>query len=226
MARMDRDNVRGRRRLEHILGGIRERHYRILLGTQMLTKGHDFPSLGLVGVIDADQGMFSQEFRGPERLAQTLVQVAGRAGRRERPGLLVLQTRFPEHPLLRQLLSEGYAGFAAAALDLRRRSGWPPFAHLAVLRANAPEAASVREFLEQALGVAPQDGPGSAVEVLGPAPALMERRRDRNHAHLLARSSSRARLQEYLGRWVPAVRDLKRPRRVSWSVDVDPAEIG
>ncbi|MCY3941486.1 MAG: primosomal protein N' [Gammaproteobacteria bacterium] len=226
VARMDRDNVRGRRRLEHILGGIRERHYRILLGTQMLTKGHDFPSLGLVGVIDADQGMFSQEFRGPERLAQTLVQVAGRAGRRERPGLLVLQTRFPEHPLLRQLLKEGYGGFAATALDLRRRSGWPPYAHLALLRANAPEAASVREFLEQAIGVVPQDGSGSAVEVLGPAPALMERRRDRSHAHLLARSSSRAHLQEYLGRWIPAVRELKRPRRVSWSVDVDPAEIG
>ena len=226
VARMDRDNVRGRRRLEHILGGIRERRYRILLGTQMLTKGHDFPSLGLVGVIDADQGMFSQEFRGPERLAQTLVQVAGRAGRRERPGLLVLQTRFPEHPLLRQLLKEGYGGFAATALDLRRRSGWPPFAHLAVLRANAPEAASVREFLDRAKAAVPENGAGSAVDVLGPAPALMERRRDRNHAHLLARSPDRARLQSFLGRWIPAVRGLKRPRRVSWSVDVDPAEIG
>jgi hypothetical protein len=94
------------------------------------------------------------------------------------------------------------------------------------LRANAPEAASVREFLEQATGAAPQDGAGSGVEVLGPAPALMERRRDRSHAHLLARSTSRARLQEYLGRWIPAVRELKRPRRVSWSLDVDPAEIG
>ncbi len=226
VARMDRDNVRGRRRLENILGGIRERHYRILLGTQMLTKGHDFPSLGLVGVIDADQGMFSQEFRGPERLAQTLVQVAGRAGRRERPGLLVLQTRFPEHPLLRQLLKEGYAGFADAALDLRRRSGWPPFAHLAMLRANAPEAASVREFLDRAKATVAESGPGPEVEVLGPAPALMERRRDRNHAHLLARSPDRARLQEFLGRWIPAVRELDRPRRVSWSVDVDPAEIG
>lgn len=226
VARMDRDNVRGRRRLEHILGGIRERHYRILLGTQMLTKGHDFPSLGLVGVIDADQGMFSQEFRGPERLAQTLVQVAGRAGRRERPGLLVLQTRFPDHPLLRQLLKEGYAGFAATALDLRRQSGWPPFAHLAVLRASAPEAASVREFLERAKDAVADSGADSAMEVLGPAPALMERRRDRNHAHLLARSSSRALLQAFLGRWIPAVRELKRPRRVRWSVDVDPAEIG
>lgn len=226
VARMDRDNVRGRRRLENILGGIRERHYRILLGTQMLTKGHDFPSLGLVGVIDADQGMFSQEFRGPERLAQTLVQVAGRAGRRERPGLLVLQTRFPEHPLLRQLLKEGYGGFAASALDLRRLSGWPPFAHLALLRANAPEAASVREFLDRAKAAAPENGAGSAVEVLGPAPALMERRRDRNHAHLLARSPDRARLQAFLGRWIPAVRELPRLRRVSWSLDVDPAEIG
>ncbi len=225
VARMDRDNVRGRRRLEHILGGIRERRYRILLGTQMLTKGHDFPGLGLVGVIDADQGMFSQEFRGPERLAQTLVQVAGRAGRREQPGLLVLQTRFPEHPLLRQLLKEGYAGFADAALDLRRSTGWPPFAHLAVLRASAPEAASVRAFLIDAKDSAPQAG-GFAVEALGPAPALMERRRDRNHARLLLRSSSRAALQEFLRRWIPAVRALKRPRRVTWSVDVDPAEIG
>lgn len=226
VARMDRDNVRGRRRLEHILGGIRERRYRILLGTQMLTKGHDFPSLGLVGVIDADQGMFSQEFRGPERLAQTLVQVAGRAGRREQPGLLVLQTRFPEHPLLRQLLREGYAGFAATALELRQRSGWPPFAHLAMLRANAPEAASVGEFLERAKATVPDGGDASRVEVLGPAPALMERRRDRNHAHLLARSSSRAHLQAFLSRWISAVRELKRPRRVSWSVDVDPTEIG
>ncbi len=227
LARMDRDNVRGRRRLEDILGGIRDRHYRILLGTQMLTKGHDFPSLGLVGVIDADQGLFAQEFRGPERLAQTLVQVAGRAGRREKPGLLVLQTRLPDHPLLRQLLKEGYAGFAATALEIRRASGWPPFAHLAVLRANAPQAPSVSEFLDRAKACVPEPGKsGSAVQVLGPAPALMERRRDRSHAHLLTRSASRARLQEFLSRWIPEVRDLPRSRRVSWSVDVDPTEIG
>ena len=227
LARMDRDNVRGRRRLEDILGGIRDRHYRILLGTQMLTKGHDFPSLGLVGVIDADQGLFAQEFRGPERLAQTLVQVAGRAGRREKPGLLVLQTRLPDHPLLRQLLKEGYAGFAATALEIRRRSGWPPYAHLAMLRANAPEAAPVGEFLDRAKGCV--TGPikaGSAVHVLGPAPALIERRRDRSHAHLLVRSASRARLQKFLSQWIPAVRDLPRSRGVSWSVDVDPTEIG
>ena len=227
VARMDRDNVRGRRRLEHILGGIRERRYRILLGTQMLTKGHDFPSLGLVAVIDADQGLFSQEFRGPERLAQTLVQVAGRAGRREQPGLLVLQTRFPEHPLLRQLLKEGYPGFAATALELRKSSGWPPFAHLAMLRANAPEAASLNDFLTGAKAAVTESAAAvPKVQVLGPAPALMERRRDRNHAHLLARSSSRAALQAFLDRWIPAVRELKCPRRVSWSVDVDPAEIG
>ena len=227
LARMDRDNVRGRRRLEDILGGIRDRHYRILLGTQMLTKGHDFPSLGLVGVIDADQGLFAQEFRGPERLAQTLVQVAGRAGRREKPGLLVLQTRLPDHPLLRQLLKEGYTGFAATALELRRLSGWPPFAHLAVLRANAPQAPSVSEFLARARACVPAPGKaGSAVQVLGPAPALIERRRDRSHAHLLVRSASRARLQEFLSRWIPEVRNLQRSRRVSWSVDVDPTEIG
>ena len=226
VARMDRDNVRGRRRLEHILGGIRERRYRILLGTQMLTKGHDFPSLGLVGVIDADQGLFSQEFRGPERLAQTLVQVAGRAGRREQAGLLVLQTRFPEHPLLRQLLKEGYAGFASTALELRRRSGWPPFAHLAVLRADAPEASDISEFLNRAKTAAEECSADARVDVLGPAPALMERRRDRNHAHLVARCPSRTRLQSFLASWIPAVRELKRPRHMHWSVDVDPAEIG
>ncbi len=225
--RMDRDNVRGRRRLEDILSGIHERHYRILLGTQMLTKGHDFPSLALVAVIDADQGLFSQEFRGPERLAQTLVQVAGRAGRRSAPGLLVLQTRMPEHPLLRQLLSEGYAGFADTALELRQRSGWPPFAHLAVLRAKAPQASSVGEFLEQAKACLPPEQAGdSAVQLLGPAPALMERRRDRRHAHLLARATSRARLQAFLGAWIPRVRELPRRRRVTWSLDVDPVEIG
>ncbi len=227
VARMDRDNVRGRRRLEDILSGIRERHYRILIGTQMLTKGHDFPSLGLVGVIDADQGLFAQEFRGPERLAQTLVQVAGRAGRRKAPGLLLVQTRMPDHPLLRQLLKEGYPGFAGTALELRRQSGWPPFAYLAMLRANAPEAAAASQFLEQAKASVPQpDVMGAHVEVLGPAPALMERRRDRSHSHLLVRSVSRARIQDFLGRWIPAVRDLPRTRKVSWSLDVDPAEIG
>ncbi len=227
VARMDRDNVRGRRRLEDILSGIRERRYRILLGTQMLTKGHDFPSLGLVGVIDSDQGLFAQEFRGPERLAQTLVQVAGRAGRRQAPGLLLLQTRMPDHPLLRQLLKEGYPGFADTALEIRRQSGWPPFAHLAVLRANAPEAAAADEFLGRAkASVPPLMDARRSVEVLGPAPALMERRRDRSHAHLLVRSSSRARLQEFLGQWIPVVRDFPRTRRVSWSLDVDPAEIG
>ena len=228
LARMDRDNVRGRRRLEDILGGIRERHYRILLGTQMLTKGHDFPSLGLVGVIDADQGLFAQEFRGPERDGADAGAGSGSGRSAREAGAAGAADPLAGPPAAASAIEGGirgvcrhrpwkYAGQAAG----HRSHTWRCCAP------NAPQAPSVSEFLDRAKACVPEPGKsGSAVQVLGPAPALMERRRDRSHAHLLTRSASRARLQEFLSRWIPEVRDLPRSRRVSWSVDVDPTEIG
>src|SRR5439155_731590 len=111
---------------------------RILVGTQMVTKGHDFPNVTLVVVLNADQGLFSTDFRAPERLAQTIVQVAGRAGRGAKPGEVLIQTEFPEHPLLQSLLAEGYDGFARAALEERAQGAWPPFSRLAAVRDSAP----------------------------------------------------------------------------------------
>jgi primosomal protein N' (replication factor Y) len=152
LLRIDRDTTRGRGEIERRLGEVAAGRARILLGTQMLTKGHDFPDVTLVGIIDADQGLFGTDFRAGERLAQTIVQVAGRAGRGERPGEVYIQTLFPDHPLLQLLVREGYERFGEAALEERRAAGWPPFSHLALLRAEAPEREPAMRFLEAACG--------------------------------------------------------------------------
>ena len=175
LIRIDRDTTRGRgeigRRLEEVASG----RARILLGTQMLTKGHDFPGVTLVGIIDADHGLFGTDFRASEKLAQTFVQVAGRAGRGERPGEVWIQTLFPDHPLLQVLIREGYDSFAEAALAERRAAGWPPFSYLAMLRAEAASREPALRFLAGARA-AGEDLAAGKVRLLGPAPAPMEKR--------------------------------------------------
>ena len=150
IVRLDRDVVRKRGDMEAVVSRIASGEARILVGTQMVTKGHDFPSVTLVVVLNADQGLFSTDFRAPERVAQTIIQVAGRAGRGTKPGEVLIQTEYPEHPLLRSLLEEGYDGFARAALAERAAAHWPPFAHVAALRASATELAPAVEFLRSA----------------------------------------------------------------------------
>jgi primosomal protein N' (replication factor Y) len=196
---------------------------RILVGTQMVTKGHDFPNVTLVVVLNADQGLFSSDFRAPERLAQTIVQVAGRAGRGAKPGEVLIQTEFPEHPLLTSLLTAGYDGFANTALAERRQAGWPPYSRLAALRDSAPDAAAALEFLREARALAKRVPAG--VRLLGPVPAAMARRAGRHHAQLLVESRERARLHEFLDGWLPQVEELRSARRVRWSLDVDPIEL-
>ncbi len=143
--------MRRRGELEATLARVDSKEVRILVGTQMLTKGHDFPNVTLVVVLNADQGLFSTDFRAGERLAQTIVQVAGRAGRAERPGEVLIQTEYPEHPLLKLLLEGGYEAFAAGALQEREQSEWPPFARIALLRAEAATALAPMKFLRAAL---------------------------------------------------------------------------
>jgi primosomal protein N' (replication factor Y) len=222
IARLDRDVVRRRGDLEEVVSRIASGEARILVGTQMVTKGHDFPSVTLVVVLNADQGLFSTDFRAPERVAQTIIQVAGRAGRGNRPGEVLIQTEYPEHPLLKSLLSEGYDGFARTALAEREAAGWPPFAHVAAIRASAPELPAAVEFLQSARKLAgrPQD-----VKVLGPAPAAMAKRAGRYHAQLLIESRERAPLHRALARWLPDIEALKPPRSLRWSLDVDPLEL-
>lgn len=228
IARLDRDAVRRTDQLEAVMARIRAGEARILVGTQMVAKGHDFPGLTLVVVLNADQGLFSTDFRAAERLAQTIVQVAGRAGRADRPGEVLIQTEYPDHPLLTGLLSGGYEAFAAAALEERRHAGWPPFSRLAALRASALQAETAITFLDAARRIAETLRPvcaATAVRVLGPAPAAMARRADRHHAQLLLESAERGALHRLLAEWLPRIEALPEARGVRFALDVDPLEL-
>ena len=222
IVRLDRDVVRRRGDMESAMQRMASGDARILVGTQMITKGHDFPNVTLVVVLNADQGLFSTDFRGPERLAQTLVQVAGRAGRGTRVGEVLVQTEFPEHPLLLSLLSEGYDGFARIALTERLQASWPPFSRLAAVRASATSAEAALGFLTEARKLA-QYPPG--VKLLGPVPAAMSKRAGRYHAQLLVESRDRVALHRFLDRWLPDIEPLPSARRVRWALDVDPIEL-
>jgi primosomal protein N' (replication factor Y) len=224
LARIDRDAVRRRGALEEALHRVQAGEVRLLVGTQMLTKGHHFPEVTLVVVLNADQGLFGTDFRAAERLAQTIVQVAGRAGRAERPGEVLIQTEYPEHPLLRQLVTGGYTSFAEAALLEREQAHWPPYARVAVLRAEAPGREAPLAFLDEARALAAQCGTGT-VEVLGPASAPMERRAGHFRAQLLLHAPSHSPLQRLLAQWVPLLEAAPSARRVRWALDVDPLEL-
>jgi primosomal protein N' (replication factor Y) len=221
LARLDRDTAAARGGAAAVLARVHGGEARILVGTQMLTKGHDFPDVSLVAILEADQGLFASDYRATERLAQTIIQVAGRAGRGARAGEVLIQTAFPEHPLLRRLISDGYTAFAAGALAERRAADWPPYSRLALLRAEAKDTDCLEAFLRAAaeLEAAPE------VTVRGPAPALMARRADYFRAHLLIEAGARAPLQRFLSRWLPRVEALAIPAGLRWSIDVDPLEV-
>jgi primosomal protein N' (replication factor Y) len=220
--RFDRDVLRQQQQLEGAIDRVHSGSARILVGTQMLTKGHHFPDVTLVVVLNADQSLFSTDFRAAERLAQTIVQVAGRAGRAEHPGEVLIQTGYPDHPLLQTLLNEGYAGFATQALAERQAARWPPFARLALLRASDTSPDGAGRFLEQAAALV---NPPPGVKLLGPVPAAMMRRAGRHHAQLLVESANRALLQQFLDELVPRMSELQPRRSLRWALDVDPLEV-
>lgn len=224
LVRLDRDSTRRRGALDNRLERIRSGEARILLGTQMLAKGHDFPGVTLVGILDADRGLFGADFRAPEHLAQTILQVAGRAGRAERPGRVLIQSRNPEHPLLQALIHEGYDAVAARLLAERREVGLPPAVRMAVVRAESTVAtaplACLHRVREQVLSL---DIAG--VDCLGPAPAPMERLAGRFRAQLILQAATRGPLHsalEQLRPWLETAREL---RPVRWSLDVDPIDM-
>lgn len=220
--RIDRDTTRSRGRREELLERLPERGARILVGTQMLAKGHDLPELTLVVVLGIDGGLYSVDFRATERLGQLLVQVAGRAGRAGQPGQVILQTHDPGHPLLRLLLTRGYHALADKLLAERREAGLPPFAQLAVLRAEASAQRALDDFLADALATAANPG---AVSVHGPMPAPLARRDGAWRGQLLLESASRPALQAFLPGWLERVRALPAGRRLRWSIDVDPVDL-
>ena len=220
--RLDRDTVHSAADIDAVMQALLEGRARILVGTQMVTKGHHFPGVTLVAVLNADQGLFSTDFRAAERLAQTLVQVAGRAGRGERAGEVLIQTAYPDHPLLQSLLSGGYESFAADALLERATARWPPFSRLALLRASALKSAQALDFLNAARECA---GLQPGARLLGPVSASMARRAGRHHAQLLVEHAGRGGLHRFLERWLPEVERLPAARRVRWALDVDPLDI-
>jgi primosomal protein N' (replication factor Y) (superfamily II helicase) len=221
--RVDRETTRGRDALQAHLASLGDGPG-ILIGTQMLAKGHDLPKLSLVAVVGVDEGLFSADFRAAERLAQLLIQVSGRAGRADRPGTVLLQTHHPSHPLLLTLLASGYRGFAEGALAERAAAGFPPFGHLALLRAEAPDEAPARAFLALARELASAAG-DARVDLHGPLPAPMPRRAGRYRWQLLLSASQRPALQALLSSWVPQLYEAKEARRVRWSLDVDPQDL-
>ena len=220
IARIDRDSMRLKGSFEAALRAIHEGRIDILIGTQMLAKGHDFAKLTLVAVIGADSGLYSADFRAAERLYALLAQVAGRAGRADKPGEVYLQTDFPEHPLYHALLADDYAAFAAGELGERERAGFPPFLHQALLRAEAHEQVDAMGFLQQAIALAPEH---TAVTLWDPVAAAMARLADRERVQLLVQSGSRQILQQWLTQWMQRLRGIKAGK-VRWSLDVDPLD--
>jgi len=220
IVRIDRDSVRRRSELSRTLEGITRGEADILVGTQLLAKGHDFPLLTLVGVLDADGALLSTDYRSAERLYATLAQVAGRAGRRAQRGEVLVQTRYPQHPLYASLASHDFAAFAAAQLAEREAAGFPPYVHEAALRAEADKLAMAMSFLEDAAHLVSVP---EAVRVFDPVPHVITRRADMERAQLLVQSASRPALQGFLSAWTERL-FATAPRSVRWHLDVDPIE--
>jgi primosomal protein N' (replication factor Y) len=193
----------------------------LLVGTQMLAKGHHFPGMTLVVIVNIDQALYSADYRALERMGQMILQVAGRAGRSDKSGSVVLQTFQPDHPALELLLSEGYEAYARWLLEERRQAGLPPCGYQALLRADAHDKRHVERFLEQAATTFPE----GRTRLFGPMPAIMERMGGRSRMYLVLQAARRNELHAQVDAWLPRLRELTSGRRVRWSVDMDPQEL-
>jgi len=221
--RIDRDSTRRKGAMQRIVETINAGDADILIGTQMLAKGHHFPNLNLVGIIDADRGLFSSDFRGSEYMAQLIIQVSGRAGRITDTGRVLIQTHQPQHPLLQSLVNNGYGEFARTLLHERRQTNLPPFTFLALLRAESHEGHLASKFLTEAKALIQKDHPGT--EIFGPVPAPMEKRSGRLRFQLLIQSTSRNRLMQILRPWSRKLETLLSGKKVRWSLDIDPRDM-
>lgn len=218
--RVDRDTIRRKGDWQTILDTIHDRKVDILVGTQLLAKGHNFPHLSLVGVLNADASLYSTDFRAEERLFAQLMQVAGRTGRTEIAGEVLIQTEFPDHPLYGALRQHDYDVYARLLLKEREITLFPPFSYQALLNAEAPEMTMALAFLNDANALAK---PKNSIEIFDPVPAQMTRLKGLERAHLLVQSPSRKRLQFFLSEWYTKLRQIPN-RKVRWALDVDPLE--
>lgn len=219
--RIDRDTTRRKGALEDKLHQAHTGGASILVGTQMLAKGHDFPNVTLVGVLDTDQALYSADFRAAEHLAQLIIQVSGRAGRAEKPGEVLIQTHHPDHPLLQTLLHQGYEKFSESALLERQQAGFPPHKHLVLLRCGAIKKELGRQFMTEARELANTFNNGD-VEIFGPWPAPMEKRAGRFRTQTMLQANDRKALHHLLRQWLPQMQQLKSSKSIRWSIDVDP----
>ena len=222
--RIDSDSMQRRGALDEALAMAETGDAHILVGTQMLSKGHHFPKLTLVGVVNADQGLFGTDFRSAERMAQSIIQVAGRAGRESRQGEVIIQTAFPDNPFWQHLIDGGYAQVAQDALAEREETRWPPFTWLALVRGAAHSSKDAHAFLDSARRFVEEQG-SDYLRVLGPVDAPMARRAGRYRAQLLLQSSDRRSLHAILGNLRPQLESEPLARKVRWSIDVDPIEL-
>lgn len=224
--RVDRDSTARKDALENMMKQVHSGEPCILIGTQMLAKGHHFPDVTLVAILNADGGLFSADFRGMERTAQLIVQVAGRAGRAEKPGNVVMQTMHADHPAINRLIEDGYSAFADDELQLRRHTQLPPFQHLALLKAEANKQGRAEAFLRavrEQLEQGPMLGPNS--RCIGPFPFTMEKKAGVFRAQLQLQSPQRAELHRTLGQLCQFLEQLPEARKVRWTLDVDPLEV-
>lgn len=223
IARIDRDSTQRKGSMETLLSAIQSGEHHILVGTQMLAKGHHFPNVTLVTIVDADGGFFSGDFRALERMGQLLLQVSGRAGRVEKTGKVIIQTHHPDHPLLQQLFHGGYQQFANTILQERAATALPPYSHFALFRAEAHQFQHSMDFLQEVKKLF--SSTGKELQLLGPIPAPMPKRSGRYRVQLLLQSSQRSLLQSFLKTLLPEIEKIRMKQRVRWSLDVDPVEM-
>ena len=222
--RIDRDSTQRKGSFEKLLQRIEGGERQILIGTQMLAKGHHFPKVTLVGILNIDQGLFSADFRATERMAQLVLQVSGRAGREKRPGTVIIQTVEPRHPLLQELRRDDYSGFASRTLNERSEALMPPFSYLALIRAESRDQHKALQFLELAAEKA-FVWSIAGVDILGPVPAPMERKAGRYRMQLLLQSQQRRNLHQLLNLLIAELESSKLGRQLRWSVDIDPMDM-
>ncbi len=222
VVRIDRDTTRLKGSLENHLKAIHRGDYKILVGTQMLAKGHHFPDVTLVGLLDVDGALFSADFRAPERFGQLYTQVAGRAGRAAKPGTVLLQTHQSDNLILRELMHKGYGEFARNQLSERKQAALPPAWHMVLARAEAHRAEDAEAFLAAIAAMLPRD---KGFEVIGPLPAPMDRKAGKHRRQLMFQAEQRQGLQQALEAILPAIDLLPEAKRCRWSLDRDPQDL-
>ena len=222
--RLDRDSTQRKGSLENYLQQINVGQVDIILGTQMLAKGHHFPNVTLVAILDVDSGLFSIDFHVAEKLAQMIVQVSGRAGRAEKPGKVIMQTRQPDHPLLVTLIQQGYRSFAKSALQERKAAALPPFSYQALLRVQSVDIKMPQDFFKALAGLIEKHNTGQT-QILGPVFAPMARRAGLYRYQLLFQNVRRQELHVLLDALITEIAKLKQAKKVRWSLDVDPVDL-